>query len=68
MGIVYQTLLNIKYYRKEREQGTKNIHLIVDEYSSQYLSTKEVESLTPILNDEEELKKSTLLIAVQPIN
>ena len=52
---------------KEKEQGTKNIHLIVDEYSSQDLSTEEVESLTPILNDEEELKKSTFLIAVQPI-
>ena len=52
---------------KEKEQGTKNIHLIVDKYSSQDLSTEEVESLTPILNDEEELKKSTFLIAVQPI-
>ena len=52
---------------KERGKGTKNIHLVVDEYSSQDLSTKEVESLIPILNDEEELINSTVLIAVQPI-
>ena len=52
---------------KEREKGTKNIHLVVDEYGSQDLSTKEVESLIPILNDEEELINSTVLIAVQPI-
>ena len=54
--------------QKERELGTKSIHLIVDEYSSQDLSTKEVESLIPILNNEEELINSTVLIAVQPIN
>ena len=51
---------------KERGNGTKNIHLVVDEYNSQDLSTKEVESLIPILN-EEELINATVLIAVQPI-
>ena len=53
--------------QKEKKIGTKNIHLIVDEYNSQDLSTKEVENLIPILNNEEELKNSTVLIAVQPI-
>ena len=52
---------------KERELGTKNIHLVVDEYSSQDLSTKEVKSLIPILNEEKEFVNSTVLIAVQPI-
>ena len=52
---------------KERELGSKSIHLVVDEYSSQDLSTKEVESLIPLLNEEEELINSTVLIAVQPI-
>ena len=52
---------------KEREQGTKNINLVVDEYSSQYLSTEEVERLIPILNEEKELINSTVLIAIQPI-
>ena len=53
--------------QKERELGTKNIHLIVDEYNSQDLSTKEVESLISILNKEEQLINSTVLIAVQPM-
>ena len=39
----------------------------MDEYSSQYLSTEEVERLIPILNEEKELINSTVLIAVQPI-
>ena len=52
---------------EERKIGTKNIHLIVDEYSSQDLSSKEVESLIPVLNEEEELINSTVFIAVQPI-
>ena len=53
--------------QKEKKIGTKNIHLIMDEYNSQDLSTKEVENLIPLLNNEEELKNSTFLIAVQPI-
>ena len=50
---------------EERKLGTKSIHLIVDEYSSEYLYN--VESLIAILNEEEELINSTVLIAVQPI-
>ena len=57
----------ILHKEREREIGTKNIHLIVDEYNSQDLSTKEVENLIPILNKEEELKNATVLITVQPI-
>ena len=53
--------------QKEKKIGTKSIHLIVDEYNSQDLSTKEVENVIPLLNNEEELKDSTVLIAVQPI-
>ena len=65
----YNLSNTIKYQilPKERDQGTKNIHLVVDEYSSQYLSTKEVEDLILFLNEEKELKNSTVLIAVQPI-
>ena len=65
----YSLSNTIKYQilPKERELGTKNIHLVVDEYNSQYLSTKEVESLILILNEEKELINSTVLIAVQPI-
>ena len=52
---------------KERKRGNKNIHIVVDEYNSQDLSTKEVENLIPIFNKVEELINSTVLIAVQPI-
>ena len=52
---------------EERKEGTENIHLIVDEYSLQNLSAKEVKSLIPILNEEKELENSTVFIAVQPI-
>ena len=65
----YSLSNTIKYQilPKERELGTKNIHLVVDEYNSQYLSTKEVESLILISNEEKELINSTVLIAVQTI-
>ena len=59
--------IKLQILPKEREQGTKNINLIVDEYSSQDLSSREVESLIPILNEEEEFINATVLIAVQPI-
>ena len=69
MSIVYRLSNTIKYQilPKERELGTINIHLVVDDYNSQYLSTKEVESLILILNEEKELINSIVLIAVQPI-
>ena len=65
----YSLSMTIKHQilQKEKKIGTKNIHLIMDEYNSQDLSTKEVENLIPILNNEEVLKNSTVLIAVQPI-
>ena len=59
--------IKLQILPKEREQGTKNINLIVDEYSSQDLSSREVESLIPILNEEEEFINARVLIAVQPI-
>ena len=64
---ILSDIIRHQILQKEREIGTKNIHLIVDEYNSQDLSTKEVESLTTILNKEKELKNSTVLIAAQPI-
>ena len=60
-------IVNHQILPKERELGTKNIHLIVDEYSSQYLSTKEIRNLGQIFTKEEKFIKSTILIAVQPI-
>ena len=59
--------INLQILPKEREQGTKNINLIVDEYGSQDLSTVEAESLGQILTKEEKFRYSTVLIAAQPI-
>ena len=59
--------VNRKILPKERKLGTKNIHLVVDEYGSQDLSTEEAKSLHQILTKEEKFIYSTVLIAAQPI-
>ena len=66
-GFSLSNIVNTQILRKEREVDTKNIHLIVDEYSSQDLSTEEATSLGKIFREEEEFKHSTVLIAAQPI-
>ena len=62
-GFSLSNIVNTQILRKEREVDTKNIHLIVDEYSSQDLSTEEATSLGKIFREEEEFKHSTVLIA-----
>ena len=58
---------NLQILPQERELGTKNVHLIVDQYGSQELSIEEAKSLGQILREEEEFINSTVLITVQPI-
>ena len=52
---------------KEDKNDTKNIHLIVDEYNSQSLTTEESRNLYKIFTEEQQFQNSTLLIALQPI-
>ena len=52
---------------KEEKSDTKKIHLIVDEYNLQYLSSSEWENLHEIFTKKEQFKNSSLLIALQPI-
>ena len=59
--------VNLQILPKESEEGTKSIHLIIDEYNSQDLSTEEAKSLGQILTEEEKFMNSTVLIAAQPI-
>ena len=59
--------INHQILPKERQLGTKNIHLIVDEYSVQDLSIEEARSLGQIFAEEQKLTNSTVLIAAQPI-
>ena len=59
--------INHQILPKERQLGTKNVHLIVDEYSVQDLSIEEAQSLGQIFAKEQKLINSTVLIAAQPI-
>ena len=59
--------INHQILPKERQLGTKNVHLIVDEYSVQDLSIEEAKSLGQIFAEEQKLTNSTVLIAAQPI-
>ena len=52
---------------KEEKNDSKNIHVIVDEYNSQFLTPEESKELHQIFAKKEQFKNSTLLIALQPI-
>ena len=66
-GFSLSTILRTQILPKERDIGTRGIHLIVDEYRSEDLSTDEAKSLGQILREEAKFKESTVLIAAQPI-
>ena len=51
----------------EEKNGTKSIHLIVDEYDLQHLSPGEWENLYQIFTETEHFKNSTVMIALQAI-
>ena len=59
--------INHQILPKERQLGTKNVHLIVDEYNVQDLSIEEAKSLGQIFAEEQKLTNSTVLIVAQPI-
>ena len=52
---------------KEEKNDSKNIHEMVDEYNSQFLTREESEELYQIFAEKEQFKNSTLFIALQPI-
>ena len=66
-GTSLSNIINSKILPEEKENNTENVHLIVDEYDSQDLSEKESKNLYDILQKEKQLKHSTVLIAVQPL-
>ena len=59
--------INRRILPGERDEGTQNIHLIVDEYNLAYLSIEEARSLGQIFAEEKKFLNSTVLIANQPI-
>ena len=66
-GTSLSNIINSKILPEEKKNNTENVHLIVDEYDSQDLSKGESEILYDILQQEEQFKHSTVLIAVQPL-
>ena len=52
---------------KEEKNKSETIHVIVDEYNSQFLTPEESEELYQMFTQKEQFKNSTLLIALQPI-
>ena len=52
---------------KEDYNVTKTIHLMVDEYDTQRLSSREVKQLNELFGNQEQLKNSTIFIAAQSI-
>ena len=52
---------------KEEKNKSETIHVIADEYNSQFLTPEESEELYQMFTQKEQLKNSTLLIALQPI-
>ena len=52
---------------REEDKGTEKIHLFVDEYFSENLTRKEADTLSSIFSDTYQFRKSTVLIAAQPI-
>ena len=66
-GTSLSNIINSKILPEEKKNNTKNVHLIIDEYDSQHLSEEESEILYDTIQKEEQLKHSTVLIAVEPI-
>ena len=60
-------IVNFKILPDKEKNNIRNIHLIVEEYDSQYLSEKESASLYQIFEKKEQFRHSTVLVAVQPI-
>ena len=52
---------------KEEKHKIENIHVIVDEYNSEFLTPAESKELYEMFTEKEQFKNSTLLIALQPI-
>ena len=52
---------------KEEKNGTETIHLMVDEFDTQTLSSEEANQLTDIFTKQMQFKNSSIFIAAQPI-
>ena len=60
-------IIESKILPEEKKIGTKNIHLFVDEFSSEKLSISEIDKLNKIFAKGTLFQNATVLIAAQPI-
>ena len=66
-GFDLSYLIKSQILPKEEENGTETIHLMVDEYDTQSLSSREASQLTDIFTNQVQFRNSTIFIAAQPI-
>ena len=52
---------------KEKLNDVKKTHLVVDEFNTESLTTEEARTLKKLLTEKEQLRDSSILIALQPI-
>ena len=60
-------IIKFEILEKEEMRGTIDVHLIVDEYNAESLTRVESSTLKMLFTERKQLKNSTILIAVQPI-
>ena len=60
-------IIKFEILEKEEMRGTIDVHLIVDEYNAESLTRVESSTLKMLFAERKQLKNSTILIAVQPI-
>ena len=66
-GHSLSSIIEFRILPLEEKNGTENIHLFVDEFSSEKLSEEEVYKLNKIFADKMQFQNATVLIATQPI-
>ena len=66
-GFDLSYLIKSQILPKEEENGTETIHLMVDEYDTQSLSSREASQLTDIFTNQVQFRNLTIFIAAQPI-
>ena len=66
-GFDLSYLIKSQILPKEKKNDTETIHLIVDEYDTQSLSSREASQLTEIFTNQVQFRNSTIFIAAQPI-
>ena len=60
-------IIELKILPTEEKAGTKKVHLFVDEYNTESLTKREVNTLVKLFSEKEHFKKSKIVLAIQPL-